>query len=51
MKFRKGVVLDYLPWLIIAIAILAIAFISLFILKEKGINILDSIKNLFSGGY
>lgn len=51
MKNKRGIVLDYLPWIIIAVAVLVIALLSLFILKGKGLNILDSIKRMFTGGY
>ncbi|MFW6233623.1 MAG: hypothetical protein ACOC3Z_03095 [Nanoarchaeota archaeon] len=51
MKYKKGVVLDYLPWIIISVAVLVIVLIGLVVLKDKGINILDSIKSMFSGGY
>ena len=46
---KKGVVSEYLPWLLIALAVLAILMIAIFVLKEKGIAILDGIKNLFRG--
>jgi len=44
---KKGVVMDYLPWLIIGIAVLAIIFIAMFLLKDKGIGFIDKILNLF----
>ncbi|MEK6757710.1 MAG: hypothetical protein AABX88_01145 [Nanoarchaeota archaeon] len=44
---KKGLVSEYLPWLLIGIAILAIVFISIFILKGQGISLIDKIKNLF----
>ena len=48
-KNKKGVATEYLPWLIIALAILAIIMISIFIFKEKGVSLIDQIKNIFSG--
>jgi len=45
--FKKGVVSDFLPWLLIALAILAIIMISIFVLREKGVSILDQIKGFF----
>lgn len=48
-KNKKGIVTDYLPWLIIGLAILVIIFISIFVLKEKGTSFIDQIKNLFRG--
>ncbi len=49
-KNRRGIVTEYLPWLLIALAVLAILVITIFLLKEKGISLIDSIKNLFRGG-
>ena len=46
---NRGIVTEYLPWLLIALAVLAIIVITIFLLKEKGISIIDSIKNLFKG--
>ena len=34
---EKGVVTEYLPWILIAIAVLAIVMISIFVLKGEGI--------------
>jgi hypothetical protein len=48
-KFKKGIASEYLPWLLIALAILAILMISIFLLKGKGIEVLEGIKNLFRG--
>jgi hypothetical protein len=46
-KNRKGIVMDYLPWIIIALLVLAIVLISIFIMREKGTSFIDLIKNLF----
>ena len=46
-KFRRGIISSYLPWLLIAIATLAILMITILVLKDKGISLIDSIKNLF----
>ena len=46
---KRGIVTEYIPWLLIALAVLAIIAITIFVLKEKGISIIDSIKNLFKG--
>jgi Na+/H+ antiporter NhaC len=46
---KKGIVTEYLPWLLIAIIVLAIVIISIFFLKGKGVSLLDQIKNLFRG--
>lgn len=48
MKKRdvKGIISDYLPWLLIAVAILVILMITIFVLKEKGISLIDKIKGI-----
>lgn len=46
---KKGIVADYLPWLLIAIAVLAIIMISIFLIRGQGISIIDKIKGLFGG--
>ena len=46
---KKGVVADYLPWIIIAVAILVILTIAAFFLRNQGFNLIDQIKNLFAG--
>jgi len=43
---KGGIVSDYLPWLLIGIAVLAIVMISIFLLKGKGISLIDQIKDL-----
>lgn len=48
-KNRKAIVTDYLPWLIIGLALLAIIFIAILLLKDKGVSFIDYIKNLFRG--
>ena len=45
--FKKGVVSEFLPWLLIALVLLVIVIISIALLKEKGISLIDQIKNLF----
>lgn len=47
---KRGIVADYLPWILIAVAVLAILVIAIAILKDKGISLADQIKNIFSGG-
>ena len=47
--YKRGIVTDYLPWLLIAVAVLVILAIAIFVMKEKGISLIDQIKNLFSG--
>ena len=43
---KKGVISEYLPWFLIAIAVLAILMVTIFILRGQGISLLDKIKNL-----
>jgi len=50
MNKKKGVVSDYLPWLLIGLAILVILMISIFLLRGKGFDFIEQIKNLFRGG-
>jgi hypothetical protein len=47
---KKGVVAEYLPWLLIALVILVIVLISVFFLKEQGVSLIDKIKHLFRRG-
>ena len=47
---KRGIVADYLPWILIAVAVLVIMTITIFVLREKGISAIDTIKNLFRGG-
>ncbi len=44
---KKGIISDYLPWILIAVAVLVILMITIFLLKGKGISLIDTIKNLF----
>jgi len=44
---KKGVITEYLPWLLISLAILAIVMITIFFLKQEGISLIDKIKNIF----
>jgi hypothetical protein len=47
MKNKRGIISDYLPWLLIAVAVLVILMITIFILSGKGISLIEQIKNLF----
>lgn len=49
LNFKKGIVVDYLPWLLIAVAVLGIIVIAIFVMKGKGIEIISNIKNMFGG--
>ena len=43
---KRGIISDYLPWILIAVAVLVILMITIFLLKEKGISLVDQIKNI-----
>ena len=44
---KRGIISEYLPWILIALAVLVILMMAAFILKEKGVSVIDSLKNLF----
>jgi len=44
---KRGIVTEYLPWLLIGLAVLVILMVTIFALKDKGISLIDQIKNLF----
>tara|TARA_Y100000310_G_C20240597_1_gene604472 strand:- start:330 stop:482 length:153 start_codon:yes stop_codon:yes gene_type:complete len=46
LKLKRGIVTEYLPWLIIALAVLAILMITIFVLREQGVSLIDKIKDL-----
>lgn len=46
---KKAIITEYLPWIIIAIAVLVILLLTAFFLKNQGINLIDKIKGLFTG--
>ena len=50
MKNKLGIISEYLPWMLIALAVLAIILIAIFVMKDKGFSLIDQIKNLFKGG-
>ncbi len=45
----QGIITEYLPWLIIGLGVLVIVMIAIFLFKEKGVSMIDQIKNLFRG--
>ncbi|MDP2673188.1 MAG: hypothetical protein Q8O84_05230 [Nanoarchaeota archaeon] len=49
-RLKQGIISDYLPWLLIGIAILVIIMIAIFLLREKGIGLIDRLKEIFGGG-
>ena len=44
---KRGIVADYLPWLLIAIALLVIIMVSVFLLRGQGVSLIDKIKGIF----
>lgn len=46
----KGVITEYLPWILISLAVLVIVMVAIFVLRNEGNSIIDSIKNLFRFG-
>ncbi len=46
---NRGIISEYLPWIIIAVAVLVILTIAALLLKNQGVNLIDKIKGLFTG--
>ena len=44
---KKGIIAEYLPWLILAVVVLVVVMIIIFALKNQGNSLIDQIKNLF----
>jgi len=44
---KKGIISEYLPWLIIGISVLAVVLVAIFLLRNNGAALIDNIKNLF----
>jgi hypothetical protein len=49
MKGKRGIIADYLPWILIALAVLVILTISIFVMRAKGFSLIDKLKDLFVG--
>jgi len=47
LKNKRGIASEALPWILISIAILVILMITIFVLKDKGINLIDKLKGVF----
>lgn len=47
MKKKRGMISDYLGWLILALLVLALFLLADWIIKDKGFAIIDNIKQLF----
>lgn len=43
---KKAVVAEYLPWLIIAVVVLAVLVVFIFLLKNQGFSLVDKLKSL-----
>jgi hypothetical protein len=50
MKNKRAIISEYLPWLLIGIAVLVILMITIFVLKGNGFSLIDKIKGIFGGG-
>ena len=48
-KNKKAIVSEYLPWVLIAVAVLVIMVLSILVLKNKGISLIDKLKLIFRG--
>ena len=48
-KGKSGIISEYLPWILIAVAVLVILMITIFLLKDQGISLIEKIKDLFRG--
>ena len=46
VRGKKGIISDYLPWILIAVAVLVILMITIFLLRGKGLSLIDQLKNL-----
>jgi len=46
---KKGVVADYLPWLLIGLAVFVILGVFASLLKTQGFSLIDRIKVIFTG--
>ena len=44
---KRGIVADYLPWILIAVAVLVILMIAIFVMRNQGVSLIDKIKGLF----
>jgi len=45
-KRKRGIISEYLPWILIAVAVLVILMITIFILRGRGVSLVDNLKNL-----
>ena len=47
---KRGIVSEFLPWILIAVAVLAILMITIFVLKGQGFSLIDKLKGITRGG-
>jgi type VI protein secretion system component VasF len=47
MKNKRGIEMDMLAWWLIGIAVLVLMVVGYFVLKDKGVNLIEMIKNAF----
>lgn len=45
----KGIITDYLPWLIIGLAVLVIMLVAIFFMKDAGESWITKLKDIFRG--
>lgn len=46
---KRGIIADYLPWILIGVAVLVILVIAIAVLKDRGISLIDKIGRIFTG--
>jgi len=46
---KRGIVSDYLPWILIALAVLTILMVAIMTMRETGIGFIDKFKDLLRG--
>ena len=46
---KKGIITEYLPWILIGIAVLVVLIIAAFYLREGGIGLIDKLRGIFTG--
>ena len=44
---KRGIIAEYLPWLLLALIVLVVIMLIIFGLREQGNSLIDQIKNLF----
>ncbi len=46
---KRGIVSEYLPWILIAVAVLVVLVISAYFLRQGGAGLIDKLKGIFVG--